>query len=38
MMYRCNKCGHIFFWSPPNHWGPICPICGDQHSYKLPEK
>lgn len=32
MMYYCNYCGYIFFWSPPQHWGPTCPICGEHHS------
>lgn len=37
-MYQCRHCGHIFFWSPPEHWGPVCPKCGGCHSDCLPGK
>jgi len=32
MRYQCQTCGHKFFWSPPCHWGAVCPNCGDRHS------
>jgi uncharacterized OB-fold protein len=36
-MWKCEQCGYMFFWSPPNHWGPMCPKCGGHHSVEVLE-